>query len=359
MAIALTSNDISTRGINNTNLAQFAGRARQVVINVDDGYRPVVMDGSTVGGKFKCASVAEVDSVESSLNTKINSANSKITNLTSKITNIETAVGGSGNLDDVMTETQADAKYLAKSANAVSASKLATARTIGATGDAAWSVSFDGSANRSAALTLANSGVTAGSYGPSANATPNAGATFQVPQITVDAKGRVTSAVTRTVKIPNAPTTVSGNAATATKLATARTIAIGGVVTGTATSFDGSANITINTTKATDSTKVPISGSRGALAGYSTISSGAASTITASSADDMTVTSGSTIAVNNGSSGQTWCKVRYITGGVTSVSLGSNWDWVGGEAPSIDKPGILICYWAGTGGVANFVSGVK
>jgi hypothetical protein len=40
-------------------------------------------------------------------------------------------------------------------------------------------------------------------------------------------------------------TTISGNAGTATKLATARTIAISGAVTGTATGFDGSANITI------------------------------------------------------------------------------------------------------------------
>lgn len=45
-----------------------------------------------------------------------------------------------------------------------------------------------------------------------------------------------------------AVTTISGNAATATKLATPRTIAISGKVTGTATSFDGSGNITINAT---------------------------------------------------------------------------------------------------------------
>jgi hypothetical protein len=38
---------------------------------------------------------------------------------------------------------------------------------------------------------------------------------------------------------------IPGNAATATKLATARTIAISGAVTGNATSFDGSGNITI------------------------------------------------------------------------------------------------------------------
>jgi len=45
--------------------------------------------------------------------------------------------------------------------------KLNTARTITTTGDASYSVSFDGSANVSAALTLANSGVSAGTYGGS------------------------------------------------------------------------------------------------------------------------------------------------------------------------------------------------
>ena len=40
----------------------------------------------------------------------------------------------------------------------------------------------------------------------------------------------------------------TGNAATATKLATARTIALSGAVTGTATAFDGSGNITIPVT---------------------------------------------------------------------------------------------------------------
>lgn len=52
------------------------------------------------------------------------------------------------------------------------------------------------------AFSLANSGVTAGSYGPSANATPSYGTTFNVPYLTVDAKGRVTAASTKTVKIP-------------------------------------------------------------------------------------------------------------------------------------------------------------
>lgn len=59
---------------------------------------------------------------------------------------------------------------------ATSAGKLTTARSIAMTGDVAWSVSFDGSANVTAAGTLANSGVTAGTY----------------PKVTVNAKGLVT-----------------------------------------------------------------------------------------------------------------------------------------------------------------------
>ena len=49
---------------------------------------------------------------------------------------------------------------------------------------------------------LATSGATAGSYGPSTNATPGYGKTFSVPYITVDNKGRVTAASTKTVTIP-------------------------------------------------------------------------------------------------------------------------------------------------------------
>ncbi len=69
------------------------------------------------------------------------------------------------------------AAALPAGSNAVSATKLATARAISTTGDATGSASFDGTANAAIALTLANSGVTAGTYG----------------KVTVDAKGRVTA----------------------------------------------------------------------------------------------------------------------------------------------------------------------
>lgn len=60
--------------------------------------------------------------------------------------------------------------------NANTASALQTARSISATGDATWTVNFDGSANATAALTLKNTG-TAGTY----------------TKVTTDAQGRVTS----------------------------------------------------------------------------------------------------------------------------------------------------------------------
>ena len=36
------------RGITNTNLPLFKGVDREVCINIDDGYRPVVFNGTTI-----------------------------------------------------------------------------------------------------------------------------------------------------------------------------------------------------------------------------------------------------------------------------------------------------------------------
>ena len=86
----------------------------------------------------------------------------------------------------------------ALSGNASTATKLAVARSLSLTGDVTWSASFDGSANASAAATLANSGVAAGTYGSAT----------QAPSITVDAKGRVTAA--SNVALRAASTTQTG-----------------------------------------------------------------------------------------------------------------------------------------------------
>jgi hypothetical protein len=82
---------------------------------------------------------------------------------------------------------------------ASTATKLETARDFSASGDAtAPAVSFDGTGNVDLALTLANSGVTTGTYGSQT----------AIPVITVDAKGRITSAATTAV---GTALTVSGD----------------------------------------------------------------------------------------------------------------------------------------------------
>ncbi|HAV3520763.1 TPA: hypothetical protein JIE32_002699 [Acinetobacter baumannii] len=66
--------------------------------------------------------------------------------------------------------------------NAATASKLATARTVSFSGAATGAFNYDGSSNSTCILTLANSGVVAGTYA----------STIQIPSITVNDKGQIT-----------------------------------------------------------------------------------------------------------------------------------------------------------------------
>lgn len=113
--------------------------------------------------------------------------------------------------------------------NAAIAVKLATARVINLTGDAGGSANFDGSANASITVTLAKTGVAAGTYG----------------SVTVDEKGRVMAGTVITAVANGGTGNSTGQAPSATKLATARTI--NGVP------FDGTGNIAI-----TDDSKAPL-----------------------------------------------------------------------------------------------------
>ena len=88
----------------------------------------------------------------------------------------DSVVEGSVNL--YFTAARAQAAVTTITGNAGTTTKLATARTISLSGDTSGSTSFDGSANVSIVTTLANSGVTAGTYN----------------SVTVNAKGIVTAA---------------------------------------------------------------------------------------------------------------------------------------------------------------------
>lgn len=171
---------------------------------------------------------------------------------------------------------------LACTGNAATATKLATARTISLSGDASGSGSFDGSANLAIVATVLHHGQTAipssanlnsytdpGWYHCAANAT--AATLTNCPTANAFALAVLTHAGTCQVLVEymsgshkvyhrnlysgtwgswcrlyttvDAPTSVSGNAGTATKLATARAIQTNLASTSSA-SFDGSANVT-------------------------------------------------------------------------------------------------------------------
>lgn len=64
MAIAVDQNyDKSQRKISTANLEQFAGVDCQLLVEKET-HRPIIMDGATVGGNFKCASTDELEAVK-------------------------------------------------------------------------------------------------------------------------------------------------------------------------------------------------------------------------------------------------------------------------------------------------------
>ena len=133
---------------------------------------------------------------------------------------------------------------LSKTGNAVSASKLQTAREINGT-------AFDGTigittvkwgTKRNVQISDASSSNT----GTAVSVDGSAGFTLYLPAaIKATLKGNADTATKATSA--DTATTCTGNAATATKLATARSITLAGNITGS-TSFDGSANVSISTT---------------------------------------------------------------------------------------------------------------
>lgn len=185
-----------------------------------------------------------------------------------------------------------------------------------------------------------------------------------------DGSGNVTPGVTGTLPIANGGTgNTTGLAASATKLATARTFRTNLASTSTA-SFDGTGDVTPGVTGTlptgnggtgrTDGhapKDILMSGGRGNLAGYENLNTtSSAITINGSSCDSSSVTGAVTITVSNGASGQSWTKTIGITNASAKVSLGSSWKWMGGSTPTISANGVLVVHWCGTFGIANFVA---
>lgn len=146
--------------------------------------------------------------------------------------------------------------------NADTATKFASAQSITLTGDVTGTASSQ--AGWSITTALSDSGVTNGTYGPTEDVNGSNGATISVPQITVDAKGRVTSIVNRTYTSVNTDTnttysagaglTLSGtqfkhsNSITAGSVGTAQSPSHGGTFAIPKITYDAQGHITGATT---------------------------------------------------------------------------------------------------------------
>ena len=149
MTVNLTNLDISTRYALQEDFDNgFVGRDRQIVIQTDDakGYRPIIMDGKTSGGKNKVALMDDLEDWKPARATsadKLQTARTIITNLASTSTasfngtaNVTPGVqgilpvanGGTGNADGTV-------------------AKLTTARTFICNLESATVGSFNGSAD--------------------------------------------------------------------------------------------------------------------------------------------------------------------------------------------------------------------
>lgn len=393
-----TANDIGNRGCTNTTLAQFKGKPRQVLVNIEDAYRLIVMDGSTLGGKFKAASLDELNSVK-------NTANS------------------------ALTKTLADGYYLAKTGKATTAgtadraNALTTARSIGITGAVTGAgVSFNGTANININTTAvdgtkvstftAATASTAGTVG--AVPAPSAGAqakflrgdgTWQVPTntdtkvvqtqsttageyallakdntgVTTTTSGSVFSdgvtvnPNTKTITATTFKGSLHGNATSATKATNATKAsqdAAGNdipttyatkteVTSGLAGKANSShthtiANVTglqdaLNAASTQASNAIPKAGNRGAIAGYEQWTKvGATTTLNISSGDSLlleTAGAAATINVQVGAIGQVATKLVWVSLSNKSITINGTVGWFGEVAPTLNKGTVVLLFF--------------
>ena len=220
---------------NSTNVSLGAGTSINIPkITIDA--KGIVTSASTTTATISADSLNKVKS------SPVTTGKIYLSGKTESTESTSTDAHNSGLYYDTETKTLVAPNISGKATNAASADKLTTAVNIGLSGDATGTASFDGSKSVSIATTLANSGVTADTYGANTQANTDSTRQLKIPKFVIDSKGRVTSASDQSITLPN-------TASTAGKLAKAMKLTATGDATGSV-SFDGSQDVSLALTLA-------------------------------------------------------------------------------------------------------------
>ena len=145
------------------------------------------LTGTTLASNVVSSSLTSVGTITSGVWSGTAIANANLANSALTIGSTNIALGATASSLAGLSTVTSTNFVGALTGNASTATKISTGRTISTTGDITYtSGSFDGSGDVTGVATLAASGVSSGTYGSST----------AIPVLTVDTKGRVTSAST-------------------------------------------------------------------------------------------------------------------------------------------------------------------
>lgn len=349
------------------------------VYNLEDTGDNVAWDGNSwayLGGTANLSEYAKTSEVDNSiasakteLNTAFNTAlNGKLDATANAVSATKATQDASGNVitatyatktalnakQDTATafkQTDADKLYLAKAGKAVSATSADSATK--ATQDASGNVITTTYATKDELSTKLDA---SDAFTRATADTLYLGKTAKAASAaTADTATSATSAVNATKATQDA----SGNVITTT-YATKSEVNTGLAGKANSSHTHTIANVTglqdaLNAANTQASNAIPKEGDRGILSGYEQFYD-SPTDIDKTAPDTMVLIAGD-VNVLNAEDNIVWTKTIHMTQG--SVTLGSGWVWVGGTAPTLKFPGLLILHNSNGSGIANFITGAS